>query len=121
MFYSIAAYHAEFLGVDSIIGGHNSHDVDFFKDSSKRYINKINSLLREGCLLCDGRTYRVILPLAEMKRKEIIRLALKLNTPIELTWSCHNDGRVQCGKCYACRQRLEAFSSLGIFDPAFPK
>ena len=121
MFYSIAAYHAEFLGVMSIIGGHNLHDVELFKDASLGYIEKLNALFRESCLLCNGREYKIVLPLAEMKRVEIIRLAMRLKAPIELTWSCHADGMTHCGSCYACTQRLEAFSSLGISDPAFPK
>ncbi len=120
IFYSIAAHHAEFLGVKWIIGGHNSHDVHFFKDASKSYISKINALFREGCLLCNGRTYKIMLPLAGMRRREIIKLALGLKAPIELTWSCHRNGRSHCGSCYACKQRIEAFSSLGIPDPAFP-
>ena len=118
MFYSIAAHHAEYIGARWIIGGHNLHDVTFFKDASKSYIDKINSLFKEGCLLCDGQAYQILLPLAEMSRKEIIRLATELETPIELTWSCHREGSKPCGQCYACGQRLDAFGSLGIKDPA---
>jgi 7-cyano-7-deazaguanine synthase len=119
MFYSIAAYHAEFLGVKSIIGGHNKHDVEFFKDASKSYMDNMNALFKQGCLLCDGRTYRITLPLAGKTRKEIVKLALRLKAPIEMTWSCHRDGLLHCGSCYACRQRTEAFRSIGIPDPAF--
>jgi 7-cyano-7-deazaguanine synthase len=119
IFYSITAHYAEYLGAKWIIGGHNLHDVKFFKDASKSYIDKLNTLLKEGCLLCDEQAYQILLPLAEMNRKQIIRLAIHLKAPIELTWSCHRDGSVHCGKCYACRQRLEAFSVLGLQDPAF--
>jgi 7-cyano-7-deazaguanine synthase len=119
IFYSITAHYAEYLGAKWIIGGHNLHDVKFFKDASKSYIDKLNKLLREGCLLCDDQAYQILLPLAEMNRKQIIGLAINLKAPIELTWSCHREGSVQCGSCYACRQRLEAFDLLGIQDPAF--
>jgi 7-cyano-7-deazaguanine synthase len=118
MFYSIAAHHAEFLGVRWIVGGHNRHDVSFFKDSSKDYIEKMNFLLKRGCLLCNGRAYKIVLPLAGMRRSEIIKLAMRLDAPLALTWSCHKKGRRHCGRCYACRQRLEAFISLGMSDPA---
>jgi 7-cyano-7-deazaguanine synthase len=119
MFYSIAAHYAEYLGASRIIGGHNLHDVKFFKDASKDYIEKLNALFKEGCLLCNGQAYRILLPLSELNRKEIIRLAIKLKVPVEQTWSCHREGRVHCGRCYACRQRLEAFHSLRLKDPAF--
>lgn len=117
MFYSIAAHHAEYLGAGWIIGGHNSHDVEFFKDASSGYIEMLNGLFKKGCLLCNGRAYRILLPLAKKNRKEIVRLAARLKVPIEQTWSCHNIGSAHCGRCYACRQRLEAFRSLGLQDP----
>jgi 7-cyano-7-deazaguanine synthase len=120
IFYSIAAHYAEYLGIKWIIGGHNLHDVQFFKDASKEYIEKLNHLFKEGCLLCkDGKPYQIVLPLAEMNRKEIVQLAIKLQIPIELTWSCHREGDVHCRQCYACKQRLEAFISLGLQDPVF--
>jgi 7-cyano-7-deazaguanine synthase len=119
VFYSIAAHYAEYLGAKCIIGGHNLHDVKFFKDASKDYIEKLNALFKEGCLLCNDQAYRILLPLSEMNRKEIIKLAMKLKTPIEQTWSCHREGRIHCGRCYACKQRLKAFLSLGLKDPAF--
>ena len=118
IFYSISAHYAEYLDIKWIIGGHNVHDTNFFKDASKRFINKINILFKEGCLLCDGEAYQILLPLAKMNRKQIIRLAMKLNAPIELTWSCHREGDVHCGSCYSCKQRLEAFDDLGLKDPA---
>ncbi|MGI0020655.1 MAG: 7-cyano-7-deazaguanine synthase [Nitrososphaera sp.] len=119
IFYSIAAHYAEYLGVKWIIGGHNSHDVSFFKDATRGYIEKLNALLREGCLLCDGKAYEIALPLADLDRIGVVRLAQELGVPMELTWSCHGEGDTHCGQCYACRQRLEAFAALGIRDPAF--
>jgi 7-cyano-7-deazaguanine synthase len=119
IFYSITAYYAEYLGIRWIIGGHNLHDVKFFKDASKSYIDKLNGLFKEGCLLCDDQVYQIVLPLAQMDRRQIIKLAIDLKAPIELTWSCHREGSIHCGKCYACIQRLEAFDSLGLQDPAF--
>ncbi len=119
IFYSIGAHYAEYLGAKWIIGGHNMHDAKFFKDASKRFIDKINILFREGCLLCNDQAYQILLPLSRMNRKQIIRLAIKLKAPIELTWSCHREGSVHCGNCYACRQRLEAFDDLGLKDPVF--
>ncbi len=119
IFYSIGAHYAEYLGAKWIIGGHNLHDAKFFKDASKRFIDKINILFREGCLLCNDQAYQILLPLSRMNRKQIIMLAMKLKAPIELTWSCHREGTVHCGSCYACRQRLEAFDDLGLKDPVF--
>ena len=119
IFYSICAHYAEFLDIKWIVGGHNSHDAEFFRDATKGYIKKINSLLREGGLISSNEPPVILLPLADMNRQKIIRLALEIEVPVELTWSCHNEGERHCRQCYSCSQRLEAFSCLGIKDPVF--
>jgi 7-cyano-7-deazaguanine synthase len=119
IFYSICAHYAEFLDIKWIVGGHNSHDAEFFRDATKGYIKKINSLLREGGLISSNEPPVILLPLADMNRQKIITLALEIEVPLELTWSCHNEGERHCRQCYSCSQRLEAFSCLGIKDPVF--
>jgi 7-cyano-7-deazaguanine synthase len=119
IFYSIGAHYAEFLGIKWIIGGHNSHDGQFFKDATKDYIQKINFLFKQGRILCNDESCVIVLPLAEMDRKKIVNLAIQLDVPLELTWSCHNEGKRHCGQCYSCEQRLEAFNSLSMKDPVF--
>jgi 7-cyano-7-deazaguanine synthase len=121
MFYSIAAHHAEYLGAKWIVGGHNMHDASFFKDASRQYIEKLNALFREACLFCDSNPYQIVLPLADMDRADVIKLAQKLKVPIELTWSCHAEGDRHCGMCYSCRQRVKAFAAMGLADPAFKR
>jgi 7-cyano-7-deazaguanine synthase len=117
IFYSISAHYAEFLDIRWIIGGHNSHDAKFYKDATKDYIQKINSLLKRGRLIRSNEPCTVVLPLAEMDRRKIINLAIQLRVPLELTWSCHLKGESHCRQCYSCLQRIEAFDSLGIKDP----
>jgi 7-cyano-7-deazaguanine synthase len=119
IFYSIGAHYAEFLGIKWIIGGHNSHDGQFFKDATKDYIQKINFLFKQGRILCNDESCVIVLPLAEMDRKKIVNLAIQLDVPLELTWSCHNEGKRHCRQCYSCEQRLEAFNSLSMKDPVF--
>jgi 7-cyano-7-deazaguanine synthase len=117
IFYSISAHYAEFFDIKWIIGGHNSHDAKFFKDATKGYIQKINSLFQQGRLIRSDEPCEIVLPLADLDRKKIINLAIELKVPLELTWSCHAKGESHCGECYSCLQRLEAFNSLGIKDP----
>lgn len=119
IFYSIAAHYAEFLSIKWIIGGHNFHDGSFFKDATANYIRKMNSLFRQGCSFSDHDPCMIVVPLSKMDRKSIINLAVRLKVPIELTWSCHAKGLTHCGVCYSCIERLDAFKSLGIKDPAF--
>jgi 7-cyano-7-deazaguanine synthase len=119
IFYSICAHYSEFLDIKWIIGGHNSQDAEFFKDAAKGYIKKINSLLKQGRPIIGRNTPTILLPLVNMDRQKVISLALKIDVPLELTWSCHNEGETHCGQCYSCSQRFVAFKSLGIKDPVF--
>lgn len=119
IFYSIAAHFAEPLGIKWIIGGHNDHDGSFFKDATSDYIDRINSLFKQGSPISNQNSCVILTPLGKKNRKEVVELALDLDVPLELTWSCHGKNIRHCGTCYACRQRLEAFKSLGISDPVF--
>jgi 7-cyano-7-deazaguanine synthase len=121
IFYSIAAHYAEFLDIKWIIGGHNRDDGLFFKDATAPYLNDMNSLFSQGCLYCRNKPYKVLAPLANLNRIEIINLAVKLKVPLALTWSCHHKGENHCRQCYACLNRIEAFRNLGIPDPALDR
>jgi len=120
MFYSIALYYAEKLSIRSIIGGHNRHDRLFFRDATQSYLRKLTSLFREGTKMQGKGSIKIILPLSNMYRTKIIKLAVELGVPMELTWSCHLDGNKHCRRCYACTERLQSFRSLGIIDPVIP-
>lgn len=117
MFYSMAAHHAEYMNAKWIVGGHNKHDAQFFTDANPDYMSSLNELLREGCMLCDGVNYEIVLPLVNMDRLEVIQLALKLKVPLEVTWSCHVKTEKHCGECYGCTSRKQGFNTLGIEDP----
>lgn len=117
MFYSIAAHYAEYMNAKWIIGGHNKHDTQFYTDATKDYINTLNRLFREGCMLCNGSPYQITAPLANLDRLDVIRSAIDMSVPLELTWSCHVKTQKHCGKCYGCKSRMEAFNTLGINDP----
>lgn len=116
IFYSISGYFAQVKKIQNIVGGHNASDGNIFKDASASYIERMNKLILKGLL--SSIDCKIILPLKLMSRVDVIRLARRLNVPIELTWSCHREVRLHCGQCYACRQRMSAFKFLGLKDPA---
>jgi 7-cyano-7-deazaguanine synthase len=56
-------------------------------------------------------------PVIGMKKSEIIKKGLKLDAPLELTWSCYRESEVACGTCDSCALRLRAFREAGVADP----
>ena len=116
IFYSIAGYFAQVKDISNLVGGHNANDGEIFNDATKPYFRKMNELILQG--LADSIDCKILLPLIDMSRIDIIRMANRLNVPIELTWSCHKEGKYPCRTCYACKERLRAFSLLRLKDPA---
>jgi len=61
---------------------------------------------------------RIELPLRGKTKVGVLRMGLRLGVPLELTWSCHRDGKRHCGRCSSCIERREAFAKAGVDDPA---
>jgi 7-cyano-7-deazaguanine synthase len=56
-------------------------------------------------------------PVINLKKSQIIKSALELGAPLELTWSCYRESKVACGTCDSCALRLRAFREAGVADP----
>jgi 7-cyano-7-deazaguanine synthase len=60
---------------------------------------------------------RLVAPLMNMVKKEIILKGHSLNVPWMDTWSCYKGETYQCGECPTCRSRRAGFIDAGIYDP----
>jgi 7-cyano-7-deazaguanine synthase len=66
----------------------------------------------------EGKPFTLHAPLIRMSKKEIIAKGLSLGVDYSLTHSCYDpQGEVACGRCDACRLRLQGFARLGVPDP----
>ncbi len=124
MFVMAALAHAESLFIAtgkkySIVMGIKKEGQVSFKDSRPEFIVAMN----EAAKHCTSDDFEVLAPLMELDKDEIVRLAMELSVPLELTYSCYvgkdfRDGApVHCGVCSACRQRQAAFYWAGVEDP----
>jgi 7-cyano-7-deazaguanine synthase len=114
IFYSLAAYHAEILGARYIIGGHNRTDCDSFPDAGRAFWEQLNQLLRLAIWSHSEIQTKIVLPLIEMEKTEVIRLGSRLGVPFEVTWSCYSDADHPCGTCESCLEREQAFAASGL-------
>ena len=60
---------------------------------------------------------RLLRPLRQLSKPEVIRRAVTLGVPLAMTWSCHRDGARHCWRCAGCASRTEAFERAGVPDP----
>jgi 7-cyano-7-deazaguanine synthase len=77
----------------------------------------MNRVLEIGTFIGQRSSLKIITPLANHSKVEILKMALDLEVPIHLTWSCHGKGEKACGRCEACRTRRNIFNQVGIKDP----
>jgi 7-cyano-7-deazaguanine synthase len=117
IFYSIAAYYAEIWNARFIVGGHNRTDHESFPDAGKEFLAHFEDLLRLGMWSYPETCTRVVLPLIEFDKSQVIALGRDLHVPYEYTWSCYCDSEQPCGVCVSCVERGEAFHQLGLTDP----
>lgn len=56
-------------------------------------------------------------PFVHLSKAKIVQLGEKLGVPWKLTWTCYRGGEHPCGRCDACKERLEAFKVNKLVDP----
>jgi 7-cyano-7-deazaguanine synthase len=59
----------------------------------------------------------ILTPLVHLSKAQIVQEAVKLNVPLEHTWSCYKEESEACGVCDSCRLRLNGFKVAGVTDP----
>jgi len=121
VFLSLALAWAEVVGADAIVIGVNAVDYSGYPDCRPEYLRAFERVAalatRAGV---QGRPLRIVAPLIEMSKADIIRRGLSLGLDYSLTHSCYDpraDGR-PCGRCDSCILREKGFAEAGIRDPA---
>ena len=104
-----------------IVVGLKNEGREHMKDTTPKFVEKVNELIKEGTHHGD---YRVIAPLINLDKIEVIKLGEELKVPFELTYSCYignnfnNKRLIHCGKCLNCMLRKKSFYWSGVKDPS---
>lgn len=114
-FLSIAVSWAEVLGADKIFIGAVWEDSSGYPDCRPEYYEALNALIRLGTK--PETNIRVETPLIYLTKRDIVKRAVELQAPLNLTWSCYRDSDPACGVCDSCALRLRAFQEAGVSDP----
>ena len=97
---------------DTLILGLNLEEGGAFPDNTVEFYQSLDHVLDIGTTSRP----RLLSPLANMVKHEIVRLALDIDAPIHLSWSCYHGHEHHCGECGPCYMRRTAFSIMGIAD-----
>ena len=117
IFLSFGLSYAEAIGAERVYVGVNALDYSGYPDCRPDYIQAMQHVFELGTKWGrEGQAIRIVTPLINLKKTEIIELGNKLGVPWEKTWSCYAGGDIACGVCDSCRLRLAAFAELGLKD-----
>jgi 7-cyano-7-deazaguanine synthase len=107
IFLSFALSYAEAVGAEAIFIGANAIDFSGYPDCRPDFYAAFRKVIEKGT---KAKKIKVITPLINLTKKEIVRLGRKLKAPLEITWSCYRGGKEPCGVCDSCRLRQAGFS-----------
>ena len=109
LFINIAASFADSHGYDYIVIGANKEEAATFSDNSKKFIEDMNEVLKTST----NKDIKVIAPLINYNKNEIIKKALELEVPLKFINSCYNSVKGHCGKCESCSRLKRALENNG--------
>ncbi|MCY3412330.1 MAG: 7-cyano-7-deazaguanine synthase QueC [Candidatus Heimdallarchaeota archaeon] len=112
---SIAAGRAVSIKANKIGYAAHASDYSVYPDCRPEFISAMDKALLLGNL---WDPVGLEAPFKHLSKAEIVKLALEMNVPLELTWSCYKGNNRPCLQCGTCLERTHAFLKNDVQDPA---
>lgn len=112
---SLAVAMAEARGAEAVAIGVNALDYSGYPDCRPEFVRAFAEAARLGTRAGDGGApVRILAPLQDLGKAQILARARALGVPVERTLSCYDPGAdgAACGRCDACRLRARAEREL---------
>ena len=110
VFTAIATSFAEAENAEKIIVGWDLEEAATFPDNSKEFLDAFNNVLKIGTL--EG--VKIEAPVINMSKTEIVALGIKIDAPMDLSYSCYMGEEEPCGTCESCMRRIRAFKDAKL-------
>lgn len=110
---SLAIGYAVSTGANKVFYGAHAGDHTIYPDCRPEFVNKMNDL----AAIANFDAVEIVSPYLKQDKGFILRDGIGMGLDYSKTWTCYNGREKACGKCGACVERLEAFSSNSIEDP----
>jgi 7-cyano-7-deazaguanine synthase len=111
---------AEVLNASAVYTGVNAVDYSGYPDCRPEFLAAFQRLANVATRQAvEGAPVRIVAPLLELSKRDIVLLARQLDCDLAETVSCYqpDDAGRACGACDACRLRRAGFAAAGVTDP----
>ena len=111
---------AEVLEARALCVGVNAVDYSGYPDCRPAFVEAFETLANLATKAgVEGRGLRVLAPLVDLTKAEIVQRGTALGVDYGLTVSCYqaDEAGRACGRCDSCRLRREGFEAAGLPDP----
>jgi len=112
---SIAVSWAEVTGAQAIFIGAVEEDSSGYPDCRRQFYDAFERAIDAGTR--PETSIRIITPIIGMTKKEIVLTGQRIQSPLDLTWSCYSRNDIPCEGCDSCMLRARGFNLAGIPDP----
>jgi len=112
---AIAVSWAEVIKAERIYIGAVAEDSSGYPDCRPEFYAAFQKVVEVGTKPLTK--IEIMTPVIALTKAEIVRRGLKLNAPLQLTWSCYQAAEDACGRCDSCALRLRGFREAGVSDP----
>ena len=112
---AIAVSWAEVIGAEAVSIGAMEEDSSGYPDCRRVFFDAFQQAVELGTKPESG--IKILTPIINLTKKDIVIEGLKLGVPFHLTWSCYREEDIACGMCDSCALRLRGFMQAGFADP----
>lgn len=112
LFLNIAACFADSYGYNYIIFGANKDEGETFPDNTEKFRTKISEVFEYSTL----KKPKVVAPLINYSKDDIVKIAVEKQVPLEFTRSCYGTEDIHCGKCESCNHLKKALINNNAYN-----
>ena len=107
LFLNIAGSYADSYGFEYIFIGANREEAETFPDNTAEFIDAVNSEFLYSTMVHT----KIVAPLINFNKNDIVKRALDAASPLEFTRSCYKNANGHCGECESCIRLMNALKA----------
>jgi 7-cyano-7-deazaguanine synthase len=104
-------------GAEYLVLGVHAGDHAVYPDCRPIFVRHLETtahVANEGFI---SPLFSIATPFINATKADIVTTGVGLGVKWTKTWTCYKGGKIHCGRCATCVERLEAFDIAGFEDP----